>query len=76
MYDEITKVKIAHLGQCPKEKGHCCIGCYFLIGMFVCLISMILTIEIINEWWHKDAVEKGYAYYHQTTGKWYWKGNK
>jgi len=58
-----------------KEKSFIWIG--FVIGFFIgSILFSIVTTNLNNDDWKKEAINYGYAEYNQTNGKWQWKDNK
>ena len=57
LYQDIEKVKIAHLGQCPEPKGHCNrpgdIFFGFTFGLII--MGMVVSYQIYS--WNKWAIE-------------------
>jgi hypothetical protein len=74
LQNEITAVKIRHLGQCPLERGHDGYGFVgFMAGLLVSYIAVVLFYFLVAPDYRAEAIQRGYAYYDAKTSKFTWR---
>lgn len=75
MYKELEQVRIKHLGQCPKPKGHAAESVFMgvVITTFIWVFILMFSSAMVDNNWKTEAIKKGYAFHNSTTGQWQWK---
>lgn len=74
MENEITAVKVRHLGQCPQEKGHSGnFGIGFFLGAMAAYFLGLAMWALVLPDYRGEAIQRGYAIHDPKTGKFSWR---